>query len=396
MNDNIPLLTFIIPTIGRPTLKRTIKSLEQLNNKNWNAIVIFDGISPNLQIKDERIKIMMIEKIGKIMINNETHNSAGLVRNKGIENVKTEWIGFVDDDDIILPTYLDDFYNHLSKNNPDVIIFRMNDKDIILPPLESTDFEICKVGISFCLKTSLIKNENFWFINSQFEDFHLLYRLRECQKKIIISEKINYIVRPIILEYSLPIYYINLDHRLDRKELIEKELNEYKLSFERFSAIKNSFGILGCSKSHLSLLKYAKEQNFERILILEDDFTFLVSKEEFYNEINQLLCVDFDVCMISYNTKILKDSEYPFLKKVIDSQTMSGYIVNKHYYDILIECLEKSNYYLEKTRIVSIYACDISIKELQKKDNWYQTTIRLGKQRESYSNIENKNVNYNL
>jgi glycosyltransferase involved in cell wall biosynthesis len=52
----LPLLTFIIPTIGRPTLKRTINSLQQLTNKNWNAIVIFDGISPNLQIKDERIK----------------------------------------------------------------------------------------------------------------------------------------------------------------------------------------------------------------------------------------------------------------------------------------------------------------------------------------------------
>lgn len=388
----LPLLTFIIPTIGRSTLKRTINSLQQLTNKNWNAIVIFDGISPNLQIKDERIKIMEIEKIGKIMINNETHNSAGLVRNKGIEKVETEWIGFVDDDDIILPTYLDDFYNHLS-NNPDVIIFHMNDKDIILPPLDSTDFEICKVGISFCLKTSLIKDENFWFINSQFEDYHLLYRLRESHKKIIISEKINYIVRP---NYFLPIYYINLDHRNDRKELIEKELNEFKFSFERFPAIKDSFGILGCGKSHLSLLKYAKENNFERILILEDDFTFLVSKEEFYNEINQLLCIEFDVCMISYNTKILKDSEYPFLKKVIDSQTMSGYIVNQHYYDILIECLEKSCYFLEKTRIVQVYACDIAIKELQKKDNWYQTTKRLGKQRESYSDIEKKNVNYNL
>ena len=327
---------------------------------------------------------MAIEKIGKIMINNETHNSAGLVRNKGIEKVETEWIGFVDD--IILPTYLDDFYNHLS-NNPDVIIFHMNDKDIILPPLDSTDFEICKVGISFCLKTSLIKDENFWFINSQFEDYHLLYRLRESNKKIIISEKINYIVLP---NYFLPIYYINLDHRNDRKELIEKELNEFKFSFERFPAIKDSFGILGCSKSHLSLLKYAKENNFERILILEDDFTFLVSKEEFYNEINQLLCIEFDVCMISYNTKILKDSEYPFLKKVIDSQTMSGYIVNQHYYDILIECLEKSCYFLEKTRIVQVYACDIAIKELQKKDNWYQTTKRLGKQRESYSDIEKK------
>jgi hypothetical protein len=333
---------------------------------------------------------MAIEKIGKIMINNETHNSAGLVRNKGIEKVETEWIGFVDD--IILPTYLDDFYNHLS-NNPDVIIFHMNDKDIILPPLDSTDFEICKVGISFCLKTSLIKDENFWFINSQFEDYHLLYRLRESNKKIIISEKINYIVLP---NYFLPIYYINLDHRNDRKELIEKELNEFKFSFERFPAIKDSFGILGCSKSHLSLLKYAKENNFERILILEDDFTFLVSKEEFYNEINQLLCIEFDVCMISFLLNQVEPVDNRPYRKVIEAQTASGYIVNSHYYDALIELWEWSVVKLEETNHHWIYGNDQIWKRLQQQDEWICLLQPAGKQRASFSDCAMRFMDYGV
>ena len=42
------MITFIIPTIGRNTLTRTVISLLQQTNKNWKAIIIFDGIKSNI------------------------------------------------------------------------------------------------------------------------------------------------------------------------------------------------------------------------------------------------------------------------------------------------------------------------------------------------------------
>ena len=95
------MITFIIPTIGRNTLINTIKSLQNQTNMNWNAIIIFDGIKSNLKhINYPNINIIEIEKKGQSI------NSAGNVRNEGIKLVKTPWVGFVDDDDILMNNYV--------------------------------------------------------------------------------------------------------------------------------------------------------------------------------------------------------------------------------------------------------------------------------------------------
>ena len=57
------LVTFIIPTIGRDSLQMAINSLYQQTIWDWKAIIIFDGIEPNINISDPRIKILKCEKI---------------------------------------------------------------------------------------------------------------------------------------------------------------------------------------------------------------------------------------------------------------------------------------------------------------------------------------------
>jgi glycosyltransferase involved in cell wall biosynthesis len=71
-------ITFIIPTIGRETLKDTLSCLLMQTNPNWRAVVIFDGIESNIDVSDERIEIVEAPKIGI------GKNSAGRVRNYGI------------------------------------------------------------------------------------------------------------------------------------------------------------------------------------------------------------------------------------------------------------------------------------------------------------------------
>jgi glycosyltransferase involved in cell wall biosynthesis len=198
-----PLITFIIPTIGRSTIYRTIQSLQNLNNKNWNAIIIFDGIDPTVSIEDERIKMVKVDKVGY-------KNCAGEVRNFGMQLVKTNWIGFVDDDDILLPNYIDALLSE-SVRNPDVIIFRMvynnldskrfniltRKQEIVTKPAETDKtFKAYEVGISFCMKSSLVLNEGFKFQQSHMEDFYLLESLKLAGKNIIISKAIAYVVRP--------------------------------------------------------------------------------------------------------------------------------------------------------------------------------------------------------
>ena len=194
------------------------------------------------------------------------------------------------------------------------------------------------------------------------------------------------------------VVYINLDRRTDRRILIENEFEKMGITnYERFEAIDTSsdFGPLGCLKSHLQVIKMAKYEQIPSILIIEDDFTFLISKEEWEEDMNKLSHVDFDVCMIGYNLIHGIPSSYDFLTKVIDAQTMSAYIINESMYDSLIEVLEKVEPLLLSTRNEGVFACDQIWKSLQPQSNWYCITRRVGKQRADYSDNEKRFVDYN-
>jgi glycosyl transferase family 25 len=203
------------------------------------------------------------------------------------------------------------------------------------------------------------------------------------------SKKIN--------ETLFNIIYLNLDYRTDRKDEIEKELDKFNLiNFERFPAISHQNGAIGCSKSHLAIIKKAKENGYKNLLVLEDDFEFIVNKDEFYKQINNLFQVPFDVCLLAYNTPNLYDSQHPFLYKIKDAQTASGYLIQSHYYDTLIAQWEYAIKMFEETNDDSKYTCDQSWKPLQEKDNWYCFKMRIGKQRKSYSDIQKGIINYNV
>lgn len=193
------------------------------------------------------------------------------------------------------------------------------------------------------------------------------------------------------------IFYINLAKRTDRRQEIENELNTFGLNGERFNAISHIQGIVGCGYSHLAVLKLAKERNYKNVLILEDDFEFLVSKEDFEHELTQFFDnkIKYDVCFLAYNLiQSSDDPEYPFLKRVIESQTASAYLVNSCYYDTLIELYELNIPLLEQTGKHWIYANDQIWKSLQKIDIWYLFTKRLGKQRPGYSDNTEKFEDY--
>ena len=97
-------------------------------------------------------------------------------------------------------------------------------------------------------------------------------------------------------------FYINLDSREDRREEFEEECKKMNLQVERFSAIKTFPGGIGCTESHLNVLKKARDLKLESVIIFEDDFQFLISREE-YDQILLNLPTNYDVVMLSYNIK---------------------------------------------------------------------------------------------
>jgi GR25 family glycosyltransferase involved in LPS biosynthesis len=195
------------------------------------------------------------------------------------------------------------------------------------------------------------------------------------------------------------IIYINLNKRVDRRELIEKELSNYNLDYERFEAIEcTDFGIYGCGLSHLSVLKIAKERNYKNILILEDDFEFIVTKEVFEQNLTEFFesNIDYNVCMLSYNLNEFLEIDNSVVNKILFSQTASGYIVNSNYYNVLIELYEWAMPLLMSTRQHWIYANDIVWEKYQRNDNWVYFKNRIGKQRAGFSDNSNNYSDYGV
>lgn len=180
------------------------------------------------------------------------------------------------------------------------------------------------------------------------------------------------------------IVYINLDKRQDKHFLIEQELDAMDLEGERFPAIYEPQHGVGCLKSHLGCLKLAKEKGYTNILILEDDFKFLVSKEEFETYISHLFSTfpTFDVCMFAYQVFNYQDIGDIYLKRTLKAQNGAAYLVNCHYYDKLISLFESAVPLLEKTGHHWVYANDSVWQTLQPTDHWYFFIPPIGEQRE--------------
>ena len=195
------------------------------------------------------------------------------------------------------------------------------------------------------------------------------------------------------------IFYINLDKRVDRKELFEAELVKYELTAERFTGIyyPPPMGIVGCGKSHLQVLEIAKLRKYKNVLIFEDDFYFTKPKQVVEDCLQQLFTTkpNFDVCFLAQNLHLgTVDTNDPLFTRVAYSATASGYIVNAHYYDKLIELYQFAIPNLEQTMEHWIYANDQIWKHLQETDNWYCFTKCLGNQRPGFSDNANCVQNY--
>lgn len=79
------------------------------------------------------------------------------------------------------------------------------------------------------------------------------------------------------------IYCINLESRPDRWKNMDAQFNRLGLDVERFAAlqgvrgdynpVRKTLGQIGCLKSHKAVVEDALKNNYESILIFEDDIT---------------------------------------------------------------------------------------------------------------------------
>jgi GR25 family glycosyltransferase involved in LPS biosynthesis len=174
------------------------------------------------------------------------------------------------------------------------------------------------------------------------------------------------------------IYCINLKSRIDKRKKMEEQAKKYDLDIIFFDAIsKPENPIRGCLESHLEIIKLAKQENLNNVLILEDDCVFLKGGK--LNDIPN----NWDMLYLGGNLDIILNSTNKFwIKGCI--WTTHSYAITKNLYNKVITELE--NYSQEIDRYYK--------EQIHQYNNCYLIKDFLTTQDIGYSDIEKKKVDY--
>ena len=200
-------------------------------------------------------------------------------------------------------------------------------------------------------------------------------------------------------------YYINLDERMDRRTHFEQTVKSVPFfsSVERMSAVKHPDGAIGCGMSHVNALLMAK-QNYpddSYVAIMEDDFCLLDPEAcaEFIASFSKICSSEEWDCIVLTprgNTMTAENTMTSCgFKRIIESQTATGYIIKMTMIDALLENLKMAVGQLLRGGDKNIYAIDQYWKKLQKNYRFYYFRDVFAGQLPGWSNIENRMTNYN-
>lgn len=200
------------------------------------------------------------------------------------------------------------------------------------------------------------------------------------------------------------VYYINLDYRIDRNGqmlewLEESDVPEDKI--QRISAVQTpGRGHLGCLLSHIKTLETFLSTSHQTCMVLEDDYQ-PIELSTFWSKIQDLFDSkkDFDLVMLAYNVLESTPTDIEFIHHVQKSFTSSGYILTRKFAPKLLENFKEAASKLveQETRTnqkANEYCLDVYWQKLMPISRWYCFYPRLGKQRESFSDIERVYTNH--
>lgn len=193
------------------------------------------------------------------------------------------------------------------------------------------------------------------------------------------------------------VFYINLDHRTERRAHIEAEFAKLDLTrFTRVRATLDENGALGCAKSHLGILLSWTQKSDRLLMICEDDCTFLVDRKALDHLVNAFANDPrLDVICLAFNARngITVTPEFMITS---DTQTTSCYIVKTHVINELTLSAEKSVTLLAQGLPEQKAAIDVVWKEVQRHVCFAIPNKRAAIQYESYSDVQKTKTSYNV
>lgn len=197
-------------------------------------------------------------------------------------------------------------------------------------------------------------------------------------------------------DYFDEIYCINLDERTDRWEHAQEEFKRVGILDRviRFSAIRDVDGRLGIIKSNLAIIKIAKEKKLKNVLIFEDDVQFIVDNPQdvLAKTIQQIGNIKWHLFYLGANTHQKLTKFKPNLILLKNAFAVHSMAYNELMYDIFINKYEKLKVISTFDDILDVFLA----RKIQEKYICLMTNPMMTTQMNSYSDIENRIVDYSF
>lgn len=155
---------YIIPTINRESLSRTINSI----------------------LKNDKNATITIKQGGKDYINRNFVLEEIVYKN---ESFTYDWIFHIDDDDYYVDGYMDEV-----DDNYEMIVLRMTQEGVIIPRLNNETLRYGNVGINFAIKGSFLKKikQKILFPSTLAEDWGYISQILKHKPKVKITKESFY------------------------------------------------------------------------------------------------------------------------------------------------------------------------------------------------------------
>ena len=328
-------VSIIVPVYNTEKyLSKCLDSILEQTLSDFEIICVDDCSTDNsikileeYQNKDSRIKVLK----------NEENKGQGYSRNKALECVQGDYIGFIDSDDTIDKTYYEYLYNKAIKENAEITcagifyLFENNDqkpgtwvvkdsceKNTLISIKEKLNRVYKNCSTSACkhlYKRSFIEKNNINFLSGYYHEDQYF------------NIKAYYYANKIVLEHhDSPVYYYRVHHNSSMQKN-KNDINYKKMYFDQFSVfneIINFIKLRGESDEVIEdLFEYFKIiilnniRNIDKTLVVEyvekaKALGFNSETIELFNrkELCNLFKIDKEVRKIEEKTKLIKNLWY--------------------------------------------------------------------------------------
>lgn len=294
--DNKKLVSVIVPVYNVESfLEHCITSILEQTYSNFEIILVDDGSTDSSgTMCDEWYK-----KDPRITVYHQSNQGLSAARNRGLDLAKGEYICFVDSDDFVTKTYLENFVDEMEKTGADftfcdivsaklVDSSKELDEDTVLSPQECTqwltnplsrEYVLMVVAWNKIYKKELFDNYRFAHGKLHEDEFMINHILYNIEKAAYIS-KANYIYRNNESSITGKENANNINH-LHGVEAYEERVNVAMAhGDEEFAAVTLKWALLKLANFYAEGNDNMKRRSKEMFIRIYDNYYQLLTKKQ--------------------------------------------------------------------------------------------------------------------